>query len=287
MNRTGLAIALVVAVVVGVLFGVYPRLDLDISALFYNRQINLFEVNAQPWVMDTRAAARWVTALIVAPACLAIIGKLLMPSMRMLIGGRAALFLVVTMALGPGVLANLILKDHWGRARPIDVTELGGTFRFTAWWDPRGDCPDNCSFIAGEPSGAFWTLAPAALAPPQWRLLAYAGALAFGGAVGLLRIAAGGHFFTDVVFAGVFMFLLIWTAHALIFRWRATRLAEGSVERWLERAGEAAYAAIGLSAARPPTAFTPAALPELMASLPHATNVPANSGDSTGPSKDF
>jgi len=287
MNRTGLAIALIVAVVVGVLFGIYPRLDLDISAHFYNRQINLFVVNAQPWVMNARAAARWVTALIVAPACLAIIGKLLMPRLRMLISGRAALFLVLTLALGPGVLANLILKDHWGRARPIDVTELGGTFRFTAWWDPRGNCPDNCSFIAGEPSGAFWTLAPAALAPPQWRLLAYGGALAFGAAVGLLRIAAGGHFFSDVVFAGVFMFLLIWTAHGLMFRWRATRMAEGSVERLLERVGNAMYAAVGLSDTRQAATFTPAALPELIAGLPHATNARSNSGDSTSPSKDF
>ncbi|HTV36574.1 MAG TPA: phosphatase PAP2 family protein [Xanthobacteraceae bacterium] len=244
MNRTGLAIALIVGVVVGVLFGVYPRLDLDISAHFYNRQINLFAVNAQPWVMDARAAARWLITLLVAPAGLACIGKLIMPNRRMLIGGRAALFLVATLALGPGVLTNVILKDHWGRARPIDVAELGGTFRFTAWWDPRGDCPDNCSFIAGEPSGAIWTLAPAALAPPQWRLLAYAGALAFGAAVGLMRIAAGGHFFTDVVFAGVFNFLLIWTAHGLLFRWAATRTTDEAIERPLARAGEAIRRAV-------------------------------------------
>ena len=219
MNRTGLTIALVVAVVVGVLFGVYPRLDLAISALFYNAHKDLFEVNAQPWARHSRDAARWLTALIFAPAGLAIVGNLLMPGRRMLIGFRAALFLVLTMALGPGILANVILKDHWGRARPIDVGEFGGAHHFTAWWDPRGDCPENCSFIAGEPSGAFWTMAPAALAPPQWRLLAYGGALVFGSAVGLLRIAGGGHFFTDVVFAGVFMFVLIWLTHGLLFRW--------------------------------------------------------------------
>jgi lipid A 4'-phosphatase len=239
MNRTGLAIALVIAAAVGVIFGVYPRLDIDISALFYNRHTGFFEVNAQPWVNNSRAAARWLITLIFAPACLAIVGKLIMPRRRMLIGGRAALLLVVTMALGPGVITNTILKNHWGRARPIDITEFGGTYRFTAWWNPRGDCPDNCSFVAGEPSGAFWTLAPAALAPPQWRLLAYGGAIAFGAAVGLLRIAAGGHFFTDVVFAGVLMFLLIWTVHGLLFRWPATRTSDEVIERPLVQAGQA------------------------------------------------
>jgi len=247
MNRTGLAIALAVAAVVGVVFGVYPRLDIDISAFFYQRPINLFVVNAQPWADNLRAAARWLSALILAPACLAVLGKLIMPRRRMPIGARAALFLVLTMALGPGVLTNLILKDHWGRARPIDITELGGAYHFTAWWDPRGDCPTNCSFVAGEPSGAFWTLAPAALAPPQWRLLAYGGALAFGAAVGLLRIAGGAHFFTDVVFAGVFMFLLIWTTHGALFRWRATHLTDEAIERPLVQMGEAmrvAFAAL-------------------------------------------
>ena len=239
MNRTGLVLALVVAIVVGVLFGVYPRLDLAISAFFYDPHSGLFRVNVQPWVLHSRDGARYLVALIAAPAFLAIVGKLLLPHRRMLVRGRAALFLILTLALGPGVLTNVILKDNWPRARPIDVKELGGTDRFTPWWDPRGDCPANCSFIAGEPSGAFWTLAAAALAPPQWRMAAYAGALTFGAAVGALRIAAGGHFFTDVVFAGVFTFLLIWLLHGLIFRWPTTRLSDDAVERPLAKAGDA------------------------------------------------
>jgi lipid A 4'-phosphatase len=146
------------------------------------------------------------------------------------------------------VLANGILKEYSARMRPEDVTQLGGTERFTPWWDPRGLCPGNCSFIAGEPSGAFWTLAPAALTPPQWRPLAYAAALAFGAAMGVLRMASGAHFFTDVVFAGVFMFLVVWTLHGLIYRWRPTRLTDETIERPLEQAGKAirdALAALG------------------------------------------
>jgi len=239
MNRAGLVIALAIAVVVGVVFGIYPRLDLAISAPFYDPRVGLFKVNVQPWVIHSRDAARYLIALIVAPACLAIVGKVLLPRRRMLIGGRAALLLIATLALGPGLLTNVILKENWPRARPIDVKELGGTDRFTPWWDPRGDCPANCSFVAGEPSGAFWTLAAAAVAPPQWRILAYSGALAFGAAVGALRIAAGGHFFTDVAFAGVFTFLVIWLVHGLLFRWPATRLTDDAAERPLVKSGEA------------------------------------------------
>ncbi len=239
MNRTGLAIALAVAALVGVVFGVHPQFDLDVSALFFDANKRTFAMGGQAWTLYLRDAASALIALLVAPAFVAIVGKLILPRRRMLIGGRAALLLIVTLALGPGILANKIFKEHSGRMRPVDVTQFGGTDCFTPWWDPRGPCTENCSFIAGEPSGAFWTLAPAALAPPQWRLLAYGAALAFGAFVGDLRIAAGGHFFTDVMFAGVFMFLLAWIVHGLIYRWRPTRLTDKAIEQPLEWAGGA------------------------------------------------
>jgi membrane-associated phospholipid phosphatase len=78
-------------------------------------------------------------------------------------------------------------------------------------------------------------MAPAALAPPHWRALAYAAALAFGAAVGLLRMAAGAHFFSDVAFAGVIAFLVIWLAHGWLYRWRPTRISDEAVENALAR----------------------------------------------------
>ena len=234
MNRTALAVALAIAAVVGVVFGVFPQLDLDISAWFFDPAARGF-TGVQAWTYYSRSAARALITLLVAPAFVAVIGKLLLPRRRMLISGRAALFLIATLALGPGVVAYNVFQEHSGRVRPVNVTEFGGTDYFTPWWDPSGSCRYNCSFIAGEASSAFWTLAPAALAPPQWRLPAYGAALAFGAFMGGLRIAAGGHFFTDVVFAGVFMFLLAWTAHGLIYRWGPTRLTDKAIEQPLER----------------------------------------------------
>jgi membrane-associated phospholipid phosphatase len=152
-----------------------------------------------------------------------------------LISGRAVVFLVTTLALGPGLLTNVILKDHWGRPRPIDVTQFDGDQHFVAWWDPRGDCPGNCSFVSGDVSGAFWTIAPAALVPLPWRGLAYGAALALGTGMAALRIMAGGHFFTDTVFAGVFTFLIIWVVHGLIYRWPRTRFTDEGVDRAIER----------------------------------------------------
>ena len=236
MNRIGLAVALAVAFLVGGIFAVYPGLDVQIASLFYDPATGTFSASGA-WVPYVRDAATLLITLLVAPAFLAIVGKLVMPRRRMLIPGRAALFLSITLTLGPFILANIVLKDHWARMRPTDIVQFGGTERFTAWWDPSGPCPDNCSFIGGEASAAFWTLAPAALTPPQWRPLAYGAALAFGAAIGVLRMASGAHFFTDIVFAGVLMFVVVWVFHGLIYRWRRTRLTDEGIERWLERAG--------------------------------------------------
>jgi membrane-associated PAP2 superfamily phosphatase len=168
----------------------------------------------------------------------------------MLLPGRAAVLMIVTLALAPGIVANVLLKDHWGRPRPIDVAEFGGDEHFVPWWDPRGDCPKNCSFVAGEPAGAFWTLAPAALTPLPWRALAYGGALAFGAGVGFLRMAGGGHFFSDAVFAGVFTFLVIWLVHGWLYRWPATAMTDAAVESALEKVSLTGYRVVAWIAAR-------------------------------------
>jgi lipid A 4'-phosphatase len=235
MNRTGLVIALAVAAVVGVIFGLRPDLDLKLAGLFFDPERGGFWRAYDPPYLRARDAATWLITLVAMPAFVALAFNLIRPQRSLLVPGRAVVLMVVTLALAPGVVANMVFKEHWGRPRPIDVTEFGGTEHFRPWWDPRGDCPKNCSFVAGEPSGAFWTLAPAAVVPPQWRALAYGAALTFGAAVGVLRMAAGAHFFSDVVFAGVFSFLVIWLTHGCLYRWRRTRISDAAVDDVLER----------------------------------------------------
>jgi lipid A 4'-phosphatase len=153
----------------------------------------------------------------------------------MLISGRATIFLLVTLMLSAGILTNLTFKSYWGRPRPVVVTQFNGDQHFVPWWDPRGTCARNCSFFSGEGATAFWTYAPAALTPPAWRPLAYAAATLFGITTSVLRMAFGGHFFTDVAAAGLVTFLVIWLAYALIYRWPLTRLSDAHIDAALTR----------------------------------------------------
>jgi membrane-associated phospholipid phosphatase len=123
----------------------------------------------------------------------------------------------------------------------VVVTQFGGDLAFVPWWDPRGGCGRNCSFFSGEGATAFWTFAPAALTPPAWRPLAYVAATAFGVLTSALRMAFGGHFFTDVAAAGLVTFLVIWLAHGYIYRWPSTRLSDEGIDAALTRMGWPGY----------------------------------------------
>ena len=180
MNRTGLFIALGLALVIGLLFGIFPELDLKLAALFYDPATKSFPLK-QSWLAAiARDGAMWIAWALALPSLAAIVVKLVRPDRPLLIPGRAAVFLLVTILLSAVVLTNLTFKSYWGRPRPVVVTQFNGTEQFVPWWDPRGACGRNCSFFSGEGATAFWTYAPAALTPPAWRPLAYAAATLFG-----------------------------------------------------------------------------------------------------------
>ena len=195
MNRTGLFIALGLALAVGLLFGIYPELDLKLASLFYDATTKSFPLKLNTLAAIARDGAMWIAWGLAAPAIVALVVKLARPDRPLLISGRAIVFLLVTLLLSAGVLTNLTFKSYWGRPRPVVVTQFNGPDQFVPWWDPRGACARNCSFFSGEGATAFWTFAPAALAPPAWRPLAY----------------------------------------ALIYRWPSTRLSDAAVDAALTR----------------------------------------------------
>jgi hypothetical protein len=87
--------------------------------------------------------------------------------------------------------------------------------------------------VSGEASQAFWTLAPASLAPPQFRPIALGGAVVFGAAVGSLRVVFGRHFVTDVVFAGLITLVVVVALYRLLLD--PLRRNDARLERGIER----------------------------------------------------
>lgn len=182
-----------------------------------------------PWCPTSAiAAARkafMALFLFVAAAALIATVRVVMAE-RNLLGFQQArcLFLVAVLVIGPGVVANLILKDNLGRARPRDVIEFGGTKAFTPPLLPSRECPRNCSFVSGEASSMFAAFFALALLLPRYRPGLLATGVAAGILVGAIRIVQGAHFLSDVLFAGIFMALTVSLLHiAFIGIWRDPR----------------------------------------------------------------
>src|ERR1700748_1500433 len=150
MNRTGLFIALALAVVIELLFGIYPELDLKLAALFYDPATQSFPLKLDTAAMIARDAAMWIAWGLALPAVVALVAKLIRPDRPLMMSGRAVVFLLVTLTLSAGVLTNFSFKAFWGRPRPVMVAQFDGPQQFVPWWDHRGACQKNCSFFSGE-----------------------------------------------------------------------------------------------------------------------------------------
>ncbi len=181
-------------------------LDLRLAAMVVEPDNTWPGIDRMPWNLLYRWAP--LPAFVLAGAALAVLAAGFR-SVRWRRRRRDALFILLLLALGPGLLVNVILKDHVGRARPREVVQFGGSHRFTEIWQP-GTTGRNSSFPSGHASVAFFLIAPWFVFRRRNRTLArafLAGGILFGCAVGWARILQGGHFLSDVLWAGGLVYL--------------------------------------------------------------------------------
>jgi lipid A 4'-phosphatase len=207
----------VAATLATLLFLGNPDIDLAASRLFYAGNA-VFVGQHLAWVDALRDAFR---GLFIGAIAFCVAGLLLTWQVRpqwLHLRKLHWVFLAACLAVGPGLVANLILKDHWGRARPRQAVEFGGTKAFTPPLLPARQCPRNCSFVSGEAASTFVVPYALAILIPRWSVVLVTAGTAGGLAAGVVRMAQGAHFLSDVVFAGVFMALVVLLLRALILR---------------------------------------------------------------------
>ena len=182
---------------------VFPVFDLTVSSWFFDAAAQHFPIRDSLWAEWVRK--QWPIYMFGAIGLIPLIWLWGVVTKNPVLGltKLPTLFLILSLALGPGLLINFVLKDHWGRPRPATITQFGGPNEFFAPGMPGGACPKNCSFPSGHAALAFWAVAPAALTPARWRRKAIGAALIYGLIIGTIRIAEGGHFLSDVLYAGL------------------------------------------------------------------------------------
>ncbi len=196
-----------------------PGIDITVSGWF-------FAPPTEPlggwWLHDTpygtlvlRGLFPLMLALLLAVGWRAWLGKRGVRPAVAWASGASVRYLVVSLIVGPGLIVNTLLKDHWGRARPVSVQQFGGAAHFTPPLVVSDQCLSNCSFPSGHAALGFWLVSFALLAPLPWRGRAVAASLAFGSLIGVTRIAQGGHFLSDVIASGIIVLAVSWG-----LRWR-------------------------------------------------------------------
>jgi len=217
--------ALATGVIAFVLFQSLPGLDMPIAHAFYEGNNRFSGLNSS-LVWTARNGFSFVFYFVCAATVVGLV-----------VAGRPAgsflglafnkwLFLTLCLIIGPLVVSNIGFKDHWGRARPRDVIEFGGAKAFTPVFPPSDQCSYNCSFVSGEASAVYIVFfAMAFLLRRHSRRLILLG-IVLGSVAGLTRIAQGGHFLSDVVFAGVLMALTAATLQLLFDTIRTADVAE-------------------------------------------------------------
>jgi lipid A 4'-phosphatase len=188
------------------LFLIVPGLDPAITRIFYDGGHH-FAGDSSPLFQTARAVFNVSFFL----TCVATVAGLVIAGRTggswLGFGVRHWLYLALCLIVGPLIVANLGLKDHYGRARPRNVVEFGGVKAFTPAYQPADQCSRNCSFVSGEASSVYIIFfAGVFLLRRHARKMMLLG-IVFGSLAGLTRIAQGGHFLSDVVFAGIFMAL--------------------------------------------------------------------------------
>ena len=230
--------AAMVGAAAGIAFTLAPDLDLAAARQFRLEDGSFVGVHSGP-ALFLRAMFK---AIFIASCGAAIAGLLLVLLRRATHWRMHAvtwLYLVLCLGVGPGLVTNTLLKDQWGRARPAQVVEFGGTKTFTPPLLPADQCARNCSFVSGEAASMFAVFYSVALVLPQWSVPTIVAGTVVGLVAGLVRVAQGGHFLSDVVFAGVFMALTAAGLHRLVF----SRSGAGATQRAMH--GEAADNAAG------------------------------------------
>jgi lipid A 4'-phosphatase len=197
-------------------FTAYAKVDIAVSRLFWNAQQGFYLRDNFLAVFLYQAIP--LLAYASAGFALLVLGiSLFRPRARLWVDRKSAVFLLLALVAGPGLVTNAILKDHWGRARPFQIEEFGGKSEFTPALQITDQCYGNCSFVAGHPSMAFYLIAFALLVrDPLRRKFAIAASIAFGLLAGYGRVVQGAHFFSDVIFSGLINCGLIWLLHRWI-----------------------------------------------------------------------
>ncbi|MCX5849090.1 MAG: phosphatase PAP2 family protein [Deltaproteobacteria bacterium] len=208
--KKDLVLNFIVPVCIAVLLSVFIgaiNADLGMEGLFYSPGKGWFMGQEMPWYFLYHYGN---IPAIVMGVCGGLVFVLSFFRKEFVPHKKAGLFLLVFLLLGPGLVVNNVFKDNWGRPRPADIVNFGGDKDFHQIWE-RGDAGHGKSFPSGHAAVGFFLFAPFFLLRKSNKptaLFFLVLGIFWGSFMGTGRMIQGGHFLSDVLWAGVITYLM-------------------------------------------------------------------------------
>ena len=189
--------------------------DLALSARYYS-PVAGFYLDSRWWVQAVYQGMPWAVRVYVVVLLWVLMRTLIAATPQWRQRRGPVCFLLLALMIGPGLITNVLLKPNWGRPRPVQITQFGGTEQYVPPLIPSHQ--HGHSFPSGHAATAFYLMSLGWVFRRRRRLWLTLGVLA-GIGVGYVRIVQGGHFLSDVIFA----FVVIWLTNSLLGRWMQSR----------------------------------------------------------------
>lgn len=200
MLKNNLGIVLL-GILIGILLLYSPQIDPKIAIIPFDKNTGKFYGEVHLWCKVVYYAIPWITALLVILPLINWLFNKKIGVTSLAQSRHLVIVVIVSLLLGPGLLVNTIFKDNWGRPRPYQVIRDGKTYK--PFWQPNFQEPKNNSFPCGHASIGFFLGVP--LLALGYRRRGLVVSCLGGSFVGMVRIMQGGHYLSDVIFAGIFV----------------------------------------------------------------------------------
>jgi len=207
-NLKSVLLFLAASATLAIIFITFPQIDLFVSGFFY-QDSKKFYLNENPILILLHGSVKYITTSIAVLLVGLIIATGIKKGPVYGLSRLRIIYLLVALIVGPGLVVNTLFKENWGRARPNQVEGFGGAAKFTPAFVISDQCPGNCSFVSGDPSVGFYFLAWALAITARRKIFTMVGFSA-GLVLGATRVMQGAHFFSDVIFSGIFTFSTIY-----------------------------------------------------------------------------
>ena len=213
INNNFFFLSLIIFIILIIFVSVGSSFDIYLSSLFYQGERQFLLQSFDLYTLLVREV--FLNLLIIYLFILPII-SIYLPIKKIyfeyIFTTKDTIFIFLSGLFSLLIFVNLVFKNMWGRARPNEITQLGGSEMFTPWFKISDACDINCSFVSGDAAVGFFIVI-LYLITKNINFLWIS--LFSGGILGITRILEGGHFFSDVLFSGFFIFILSYLQHRI------------------------------------------------------------------------